>query len=53
MEKKEVDILDLFSALHAGRSAILGGTIVMCVLVGALSFLIEEEYEATTPVINL
>ena len=47
MEKREVDILDLFSALHAGRKGILGGTFAMCVLVGALSFLIEEEYEAT------
>ena len=47
MEKKEVDILDLFSALHAARGLIVGGTLLVCVLAGALSFLIPKEYEAT------
>jgi len=47
MEKKEVDILDLFSALHAARGLIIGGTLFDCVLAGALSFLIPKEYEAT------
>jgi tyrosine-protein kinase Etk/Wzc len=47
MEKKEVDILDLFSALHAARGLIIGGTLFVCVLAGALSFLIPKEYEAT------
>ena len=47
MEKKEVDILDLFSALHKGRQLIFGGTFAMCVFAGALSFLVPEEYEAT------
>ncbi len=48
MEKKEVDVLDLFSALYAGRGLIVGGTLFICVLAGALSFMIPEEYEATT-----
>ena len=47
MEKKEVDILDLFSALNAARGLIVGGTLLVCVLAGALSFLIPKEYEAT------
>ena len=47
MEKKEVDIIDLFSALHAARGLIVGGTLLVCVLAGALSFLIPKEYEAT------
>ena len=47
MEKKEVDIVDLFSALHAARGLIVGGTFLVCVLAGALSFLIPKEYEAT------
>ena len=47
MGKKEVDILDLFSALHAARGLIVGGTLLVCVLAGALSFLIPKEYEAT------
>ena len=47
MEKKEVDILDLFSALHAARGLIVGGTLLVGVLAGALSFLIPKEYEAT------
>ena len=47
MEKKEVDILDLFSALHAARGLIVGGTLLVCALAGALSFLIPKEYEAT------
>ena len=46
MEKKEVDILDLFSALHAARGLVVGGTLLVCVLAGALSFLIPKEYEA-------
>jgi len=47
MEKKEVDILDLFSALHAARGLIVGSTLLVCVLAGALSFLVPKEYEAT------
>ena len=47
IEKKEVDILDLFSALNAARGLIVGGTLLVCVLAGALSFLIPKEYEAT------
>lgn len=47
MERKEIDILDLFAALHAGRGLIIGGTLFMCILAGALSFLIPEEFEAT------
>ena len=46
MEKKEVDILDLFSALHAARGLVVGGTLLVCVLAGALSFLIPKEYAA-------
>ena len=40
MERKEIDILDLFAALHAGRGLIIGGTLCICILAGALSFLI-------------
>jgi len=47
MERKEIDILDLFAALHAGRGLIVGGTLLICILAGALSFLIPKEYEAT------
>jgi LPS O-antigen subunit length determinant protein (WzzB/FepE family) len=47
MERKEIDILDLFAALHAGRRLIVGGTLFICILAGALSFLIPKEYEAT------
>jgi tyrosine-protein kinase Etk/Wzc len=47
MERKEIDILDLFAALHAGRGLIIGGTLCICILAGALSFLIPEEFEAT------
>ncbi len=47
MERKEIDVLDLFTALHAGRGLIIGGTLFMCILAGALSFLIPEEFEAT------
>jgi LPS O-antigen subunit length determinant protein (WzzB/FepE family) len=49
--KKEADILDLLAALHAGRRMILGGTLGMCVLAGALSFLVPEEFEATAQIL--
>ena len=46
-QNKEFDILDLLRALHAGRRLIVGGTLGLCVLSGALSFLVKEEFEAT------
>ena len=46
-ERNEVDILDLLAALNAGRRLIFGGTLGLCVLAGALSFLVPEEFEAT------
>lgn len=46
-QNKEIDILDLLGALHAGRRLIVGGTLGLCVLAGALSFLVKEEFEAT------
>ena len=49
--KKGADILDLLAALHAGRRMILGGTLGMCVLAGALSFLVPKEYEAIAQIL--
>ena len=46
-KKKEIDIIDLLTALHAGRWLIIGGTLAICVLAGGLSFLLPKEYEAT------
>ena len=42
-EKKDVDILDLLSALYGGKRLIGGGTLVICVLAGALSFMVPED----------
>ena len=50
-ERKDSDILDLLAALHAGRKMIIGGTLGMCVLAGALSFLVPEEFEATAQIL--
>lgn len=50
-ERKEIDILDLLAALHAGKGLIIGGTLAMCVLAGALSFLIPKEFEATVQIL--
>lgn len=49
--KKEIDIIDLLTALHAGRWLILGGTLAICVLAGGLSFLLPKEYEATVQIL--
>lgn len=49
--KKEIDILDLLTALHAGRWPIIGGTLAICVLAGGLSFLLPKEYEATVQIL--
>jgi len=43
---KQVDILDLLAALNAGKRLIIGGTLILCVLAGALSFLLPKEYQA-------
>ena len=54
MEKerqKEADFLDLLAALYAGRSLILGGTLGLCVLAGALTFLVPEEFESRTQIL--
>ena len=50
-EKKEIDIIDLLTALHAGRWLIIGGTLAICVLAGGLSFLLPKEYEATVQIL--
>lgn len=49
--KKEIDIIDLLTALHAGRRLIIGGTLAICVLAGGLSFLLPKEYEATVQIL--
>ena len=54
MEKdtqKDADYLDLLAALYAGRRLILGGTLGLCVLAGALSFLVPEEFESTAQIL--
>ena len=50
-EKKEVDVLDLLSALYGGKRLIVGGTLAICVLAGALSFMVPEEFEATLQIL--
>ena len=50
-QKKEIDIIDLLTALHAGRWLIIGGTLALCVLAGGLSFLLPKEYEATVQIL--
>lgn len=50
-EKKDSDILDLLAALYAGRKMIVGGTLGMCVLAGAISFLVPEEFQATAQIL--
>ena len=49
--KKEIDLIDLLTALHAGRWPIIGGTLAICVLAGGLSFLLPKEYEATVQIL--
>ena len=47
-ERKEVDILDLLAALYAGKGLVIGGTLAMCVLAGALTFLMPRgEWDET------
>ena len=50
-ERKEIDILDLLAALYAGKGLIIGGTLAMCVLAGALTFLIPREFESTVQIL--
>lgn len=49
--KKEIDLIDLLTALHAGRWPIIGGTLAICILAGGLSFLLPKEYEATVQIL--
>ena len=50
-EKKDVDVLDLLSALYGGKRLIGGGTLAICVLAGALSLMVPEEFEATLQIL--
>ena len=50
-ERKETDILDLLAALYAGKGLIIGGTLAMCVLAGALTFLMPREFESTVQIL--
>lgn len=45
-DKRDIDLLDLLAALNAGKRLIIGGTLLICVFAGALSFLLQDEYEA-------
>lgn len=49
--KKDIDIIDLLTALYAGKGLIIGGTLAICILAGGLSFLLPEEYEATVQIL--
>ena len=49
--KKDIDIIDLLTALYAGKGLIIGGTLAICVLAGGLSFLLPKEYEATVQIL--
>ena len=49
--KKEIDLIDLLTALHAGRWPIIGGTLAICILAGGLSFRLPKEYEATVQIL--
>ena len=49
--QKEADFLDLLAALYAGRRLILGGTLMLCILAGAVSFLVPVEYEAKAQIL--
>ena len=50
-ELQEADFLDLLAALYAGRRLIVGGTLVLCVLAGGISFLVPDEFEATAQIL--
>jgi len=50
-ERKETDILDLLAALYAGKGLIIGGTLAVCVLAGALTFLMPREFESTVQIL--
>lgn len=49
--QKEADFLDLLVALYAGRRLILGGTLMLCILAGAISFMVPVEYEAKAQIL--
>jgi len=44
---RDVDILDLLAALNAGKGLIIGGSLILCILAGALSFAMPNEYLGT------
>lgn len=45
MNKNTIDILDLLAALNADKRLILGGTLLICLLATAISFILPKEYE--------
>lgn len=45
-DTRDIDLLDLLVALNAGKRLIIGGTLLICLLAGALSLLLPNEYEA-------
>ena len=45
-DKRDIDLLDLLAALNAGKRLIIGGTLIISILAGGLSFLVPDEYEA-------
>ncbi len=49
--RTERDILEHLAVLYAGRRVIIGGTLGLCALAGALSFLVPEEFEATAQIL--
>jgi len=44
-DKSDIDLLDLLAALNAGKRLIIGGTLIICILAGAFSYVLPDEYE--------
>ena len=44
-DKSDIDLVDLLAALNAGKRLIIGGTLLICLLAGAFSYLLPDEYE--------
>ena len=45
MNEPKIDVLDLISAVHAGKRLIVGGTLVVCLLAGVVSLILPNEYK--------
>ena len=51
MNERKIELLDLVAIIYGGRSLIVGGTILVCLLAAGVAFMLPNQYESTVQIL--